>query len=42
MSEDKKVIDNSDRQRLNTFKEYEFGDWSKKYGVSFDQLKTCD
>ena len=29
MGEDKKVIDNSDRQRLNTFEEYEFGDWSK-------------
>ena len=32
-------MDNFDRQRLNTFEEYDFTDWSKKYGVSFDQLK---
>ena len=39
MSEDKKIISNPDQQRINTSDEYELHEWSKKYGVSFDQLK---
>ena len=38
MSDDKKNIDNPDRQKINMSEEYQFRDW-KKYGVSFDQLK---
>ena len=39
MSEDKTIISNPDQQGINTSDKYELQEWSKKYGVSFDQLK---
>ena len=39
MSEDKKNIPNPDQQKINTSDKYELQEWSKKYGVSFEQLK---
>ena len=38
MSDDKK-INNPDQQKLNAPEAYEPHDWSRKYGISFDQLK---
>ena len=39
MRKDKKIMSNPDKQRIDTSDENGLHEWSKKYGVSFDQLK---
>ena len=39
MSDDKKTFDSSHLQNIHTSQAHELQDWSKKYGVSFDQLE---
>ncbi|WP_341408104.1 DUF3606 domain-containing protein [Luteolibacter soli] len=41
MSDDKSKTGGPDRQRINTSEEYEVQDWSKKFGVTTDQLKDA-
>ena len=38
MADDKKKTGNPDRSRININEDYEVKDWSKKFGVSADQL----
>ena len=39
--DDKKNVGNPDRSRINVHEEYELNDWSKKFGVSHDELKAA-
>lgn len=41
MSDDKSKTGGPDRQRINTSEEYEVRDWSKKFGVTPEQLKDA-
>ena len=41
MADDKKQTGNPDRMRINVNEEYELRDWSKKFGVTPDQLKAA-
>jgi len=41
MSDDKKNIGKPDRDRINTSEDYEVQDWSKKFGVSTEELKDA-
>jgi hypothetical protein len=41
MSDDKSNRSGQDRQRINVNEDYELRDWSKKLGVSPDQLKEA-
>jgi hypothetical protein len=41
MSDDKSKTGGPDRQRINTSEEYEVRDWSKKLGVTPEQLKDA-
>jgi hypothetical protein len=41
MSDDKKRVGNPDRQRISLEEEYEIQDWSKKFGVSKEELKQA-
>ena len=41
MPDDLQKRDGSDRQRINVNEDYELRDWSKKFGVSPDQLKEA-
>jgi hypothetical protein len=39
--DNKKNVGNPDRSRINVHEEYELNDWSKKFGVSHDELKVA-
>lgn len=39
--DDKKNVGNPDRSRINVHEEYELNDWSKKFGVSQEELKAA-
>jgi len=39
--DNKQNVGNPDRSRINVHEEYELNDWSKKFGVSHDELKTA-
>jgi hypothetical protein len=39
--DNKKNVGNPDRSRINVHEEYELNDWSKKFGVSHDELKAA-
>ena len=41
MSDDPKEKGPQDRSRINTSQDYEVRYWSKKFGVSADQLKAA-
>ena len=41
MSDDKKKIGKPDRDRINTSEDYEVQDWSKKFGVSTEELRDA-
>jgi hypothetical protein len=41
MSDDKTKPGGQDRSRINTSEDYEVRDWSKKFGVTPDQLKAA-
>ena len=41
MSDDKTKSGGQDRTRIDTNQDYEVRDWSKKFGVSADQLKAA-
>lgn len=41
MSDDTSKAGNPDRQRINLSEDYEVRDWSKKFGVSEDQLRAA-
>lgn len=41
MSDDKKKTGSSDRKRINLNEDYEVRDWSKKFGVTPEQLKAA-
>jgi len=41
MADDKTKTGKADRDRINTSEDYEVRDWSKKFGVSKDQLKKA-
>ncbi len=41
MADDPKNTGNPDRQRINTNQEHELRDWSKKFGVTPEQLKAA-
>lgn len=41
MSDDKTKAGGQDRTRINTSEDYEVRDWSKKLGVSAEQLKAA-
>lgn len=41
MSDDKKNIGKPDRDRINTSEDYEIHAWSKKFGVSPEELKKA-
>jgi hypothetical protein len=41
MSDDKSKTGGQDRQRINLNEPYEVRDWSKKFGVSADQLRDA-
>ena len=41
MSDDKFKTGGQDRQRINLNEAYEVRDWSKKFGVSADQLRDA-
>ena len=41
MSDDRKSKGSQDRSRINTSEDYEVRYWSKKFGVSADQLKAA-
>jgi len=41
MADDKTQAGGPDRQRINTGEEYELRDWSKKFGVTPEQLKDA-
>jgi len=41
MSDNKKTVGNPDRLRINLSQEYEVQDWSKKFGVSTEELRKA-
>ena len=41
MSDNKKTIGNPDRLRINLSEDYEVQDWSKKFGVSAEELRKA-
>lgn len=41
MSDDKTKTGGQDRARINVNEDYELRDWSKKFGVTPDQLKKA-
>jgi hypothetical protein len=41
MSDDKSNAQGQDRQRINVNQDYELRDWSKKLGVSPEELKRA-
>ena len=41
MSDDKTKASGQDRERINVAQDYELRDWSKKLGVTPDQLKAA-
>jgi hypothetical protein len=41
MPDDKKKPGGQDRTRINVNEEYEVRDWSKKFGVTQDELKKA-
>ena len=41
MSDDKTKSGGQDRTRINTSEDYEVRDWSRKFGVSADQLRAA-
>jgi hypothetical protein len=41
MSDDKSKVGAPDRDRINTHEDYEVRHWSKKFGVSADELKAA-
>ena len=41
MSDSKTMVGKPDRDRINTSEPYELADWSKKFGVSQDELKRA-
>jgi len=41
MADDKTKSGGQDRTRINTNEDYEVRDWSKKFGVSAEQLKAA-
>jgi hypothetical protein len=41
VSDDKKKPGGQDRSRINVNEEYELRDWSKKFGVTAEQLKAA-
>jgi len=41
MSDDKSKSGGQDRQRINVNQDYELRDWSKKFGVSPEELKRA-
>jgi len=41
MSDDKNKAGQQDRDRINVHEEYELRDWSKKFGVSHEELKAA-
>ena len=41
MSDDKSKAGKQDRQRINVHEDYELQDWSKKFGVSREELKKA-
>lgn len=41
MADDKTKTGQQDRSRINTSEDYEVRDWSKKFGVSADELKKA-
>lgn len=41
MSDDKKNIGKPDRDLINTSEDYEVQDWSKKFGVTQEELKKA-
>ena len=41
MSDDKNKSHGQDRQRINVNQDYELRDWSKKFGVSPEELKRA-
>jgi hypothetical protein len=41
MADDKTRAGGQDRTRINVHEDYELKDWSKKYGVTPDELKAA-
>ena len=41
MSDDKGNSQGQDRQRINVHQDYELRDWSRKFGVTPDELKRA-
>jgi hypothetical protein len=41
MSDDKSKSQGQDRQRINVNQDYELRDWSKKFGVTPEELKRA-
>jgi hypothetical protein len=41
MPDDKTKVGGQDRKRINMGEDYEVRDWSKKFGVTADQLRTA-
>jgi hypothetical protein len=41
MSDDKSNSQGQDRQRINVNQDYELRDWSRKFGVTPDELKRA-
>ena len=41
MADDKSKPGGQDRSRINVNEDYELRDWSKKFGVSAEQLKSA-
>ena len=41
MADDRFKIGGQDRTRINVSQEYEVRDWSKKFGVTAEQLKAA-
>ena len=41
MADDKSSIGGQDRARINVNEDYELRDWSKKFGVTPDELKKA-
>lgn len=39
--DNKKSTGSADRERINVNEDYELRDWSKKFGVSHDELKAA-
>jgi hypothetical protein len=41
MADDKTQVGGADRARINTSEDYEVRDWSKKFGVTPEQLREA-